>query len=657
MKALLLALAVSASAPSALASVAWLLESVQPALGAAEQRRLALEQRLRELGAGADAPRTPELGFQLYPVAAQPLVPPWVQLDLGAEHALDRVALVPAQQPEAVSHRTAYGFPRRFRVDFSSEPEFLEPVPVADFTAADVVHPGPEPVVIDTGGRRTRYLRITVTALAPRGNHFFFALGEVIALAGNLNVALGARVTASDPRNLPPAWRTENLTDGRISLGPPIRTATDPHATVQNGITASSPDPATPATMLVDTGAVRPWQEVRLFAMHSSVFGTPGLRFPESLLVEAATEETFASPRVLLDTRARPLPHGGDPLVIRAPPAPARYLRLSGRAPGSARTARFSLSEIQIYADGENIARDAPAWALPASNPDYRTAANLTDGRTSLGEIVELPVWLETWRERGALRAELAALQAQRPALVAEAERRLAWSALALVVFAVAVTATLLGLARVRRQRALSGLRDRLARDLHDEIGSNLAGIAILCEVSAKAADHDPATRDEWREVQRIAQETSGAMREMLWLMGAREEHGVPFARQLELTAARLLRGHELVWAEPPAEPPATWPVEDRRDFLLTFKEALANIVRHAGATRVEFSVRLAAGTYTVEIRDNGRGFPPAPVVAGLGLRSIAERMRRLGGTVSNDNHPAGGARVVLRVPATPAPA
>lgn len=647
-----LAFALTLAAPPARASVLWLLETVQPALRADETRRLELERRLSELGPGAEAPRTPELGFQLYPVNAPPLVPPWVQLDLGAEHALDRLALVPAPQPDAVSQRAAYGFPRRFRVDLASEPEFREPVTVADFTAADVGHDGPEPFVVEAAGRRARYVRLTVTALAPRGNHLFFALGEIVALAGNRNVALGARVAASDPRDLPPAWRAANLTDGRISLGPPVRAAADPHATAQNGITASSPDPAAPAVMAVDTGAVRPWEEVRLFAMHSSVFGTPGLRFPESLLVEAATEETFAAPHVLLDTRARPLAHGGDPLVVRVPEISARFLRLTGRAAGAGRTPRFSLSEIQIYSGGTNVARGAPAQALPVHNPVYRTAADLTDGRTSLGEIVELPAWLEAWRERGALRHELAQLAARRTALVAAAERRLAWTGGALATVVLAVAAALLLAARVRRRRALAELRDRLARDLHDEIGSNLAGIAMLSDVAARNAGHDPAARDEWRDVQRIAQETTGAMREVLWLMGAREEAGVPFARQLELTAARLLRGHEIVWTAPPAEAPAGWPVEDRRSFLLTFKEALANVVRHAGATRVELTVRLDAGAFVAEIRDNGRGFPAPPVAPGLGLRSIAARMRRLGGTVRNDNHPAGGARVVLRVPA-----
>lgn len=639
------------------ASTRWLHTAVMPELAAAEAKRTALTRELQALRIGPDA-RHLQLGYQLYPVADAPLSPPWLQLDLGTEHAVDAIALVPAPQPAIAAGSGGYGFPRRFRIDAAADAAFTASELLADFTRVDVLHEGIEPFVVRLSGRRVRFVRLTVTGLAEKGRHWFFALGELIVLSGNRNVALASSVTASDPQGLPPAWAVENVVDGRTPLGPLVRLNAEPQLSRQNGITA-----ATPAlefglpTMMLDLGSVRDWQEVRLFGMHSSVFGTPSLRFPVRLRVEASADPAFAAPQVLLDSEAQPLLEPADPLTIPAASVRGRYLRITGQAADDGRPPRFSLSEIQVYADGRNVAAGAMATARPRATPEVRDATDLTDGRTSLGEVIELPTWLELWQRRSQLRAELDELAARQAVLGAEAEQRL------FTVGAILAAVVLLGVpgfavfGRVRRRRTLAAFRSRLARDLHDEIGSNLAAVAMLSEVAAKSPNLPAAACEDWREVRRIAQETTGAMREMLWLMGAREESGLPFAQQLEFTAQRLLRGHDIVWRQQLAEVPSGWTADARREFLLTYKEALANVVRHANATRVELATELQEGEFVAEICDNGRGFPRTLKPSGVGLRSIAERMAAMGGTVRTENLPAGGARVVLRVAIAPATA
>src|SRR5574338_740795 len=82
------------------------------------------------------------------------------------------------------------------------------------------------------------------------------------------------------------------------------------------------------------------------------------------------------------------------------------------------------------------------------------------------------------------------------------------------------------------------------------------------------------------------------------------------------------------------------------------FQEALTNIARHAQATAVE--VRLAAdqGRLTLEVLDNGRGISAAGQSGkSIGLVSMAERARELGGTLTVGDGPAGGTRLILQVP------
>jgi signal transduction histidine kinase len=198
-----------------------------------------------------------------------------------------------------------------------------------------------------------------------------------------------------------------------------------------------------------------------------------------------------------------------------------------------------------------------------------------------------------------------------------------------------------------RHRREQEAFRAQLARDMHDEIGSNLAGIAVISETSALQGD---ATAEDWQEINRIAHETTDAMREVLWLVGARQESGIDLIEHLQRVAKRLLSNHEVDWTALATDLPPTWQVEDRRQVFLFFKEAVTNVLRHAKATRVELSVQIIGGSFELVIRDNGRGFDPAAPSTGMGLSSLRERARQLGGTFALSSSDQ-GTTLTLRVP------
>ena len=82
------------------------------------------------------------------------------------------------------------------------------------------------------------------------------------------------------------------------------------------------------------------------------------------------------------------------------------------------------------------------------------------------------------------------------------------------------------------------------------------------------------------------------------------------------------------------------------------FKEALHNVVRHAGATRVSIEVRIAARELHVAIEDDGCGFDVATASEGQGLRSLERRASSLGGALQVRSSPGTGTRVAFSVPA-----
>ncbi len=151
----------------------------------------------------------------------------WVQVDLGESVGIDRVWLLPASDPfNGIGD--GFGFPVRFKVEVSDDPEFREGVKLAwiryDVSfMADFPNPGLTP--FSTGGSKDdgiagRYVRVTATRLAPRKDDYIFALAElkVTDRAGS-NVALGKPVASLDSIESGERWSRANLTDGLAPSG------------------------------------------------------------------------------------------------------------------------------------------------------------------------------------------------------------------------------------------------------------------------------------------------------------------------------------------------------------------------------------------------------------------------------------------------------
>jgi hypothetical protein len=166
--------------------------------------------------AAASVPAIPKPTFGYHSqLAAKPDVVKWVQVDLGTSAVLDRIVMWGCH--DDFNHIGAgFGFPRRFKIEVSDDPEFkANVVRVADHTAADVPNPGVAAQSHPANGAKGRYVRVTATKLAPRQNDYNFCLAELEAFdTTGKNLAAGSDVTALDSIEAPVRWRKSNLTDG-----------------------------------------------------------------------------------------------------------------------------------------------------------------------------------------------------------------------------------------------------------------------------------------------------------------------------------------------------------------------------------------------------------------------------------------------------------
>jgi two-component system sensor histidine kinase UhpB len=198
--------------------------------------------------------------------------------------------------------------------------------------------------------------------------------------------------------------------------------------------------------------------------------------------------------------------------------------------------------------------------------------------------------------------------------------------------------------------RAQEEERRRLARDLHDEV--NQALTAILLRLQAVAQDASPAVAEELAEVRRLVNQ---AMEELLRLARqlrptALDDHGLYSAIESQVKRFSAQTGID---AELHLEGSADHLDADREIAVFRVaQEALANVARHAGATRVAIELQ-PVGDCGMElaVRDDGRGFLTASESNGLGLNGMAERARLVGGELDILSVPEGGTAIRLRVP------
>jgi signal transduction histidine kinase len=191
--------------------------------------------------------------------------------------------------------------------------------------------------------------------------------------------------------------------------------------------------------------------------------------------------------------------------------------------------------------------------------------------------------------------------------------------------------------------------RRRIARDLHDGVVQDLAGVSYSLSAAAEGA---PAPYDE--TLQEAAAETRHGIRQLRTLLleiYPPELHraGLPAALSDLLTASEA-RGLETSLE---LDPGLELGREAEALFFRVAQEALRNVAKHAEATRVDVSVGRTNGRAQLLVEDDGRGFDPSSPAGDdghFGLRMLADLVRDSGGRLEVDSTPGSGSRVFVEV-------
>lgn len=202
--------------------------------------------------------------------------------------------------------------------------------------------------------------------------------------------------------------------------------------------------------------------------------------------------------------------------------------------------------------------------------------------------------------------------------------------------------------------------RERIARDIHDELGGNLVAIKFEVALLAGKLDGDPLQlRRRVRSIEklvddaiatagRVARELRPGILKDFGLAAAVECQAEDFTQRTGI-ACKVLCADDDATAE---EPTST-------ALFRIFQEALTNISKHAHASKVDVRLVQEDGDILLEISDDGRGLTPEALTKprSYGLRGIRERLNALQGSLDIGSTPKGGTLLTVRVPASSAEA
>jgi ligand-binding sensor domain-containing protein/signal transduction histidine kinase len=190
---------------------------------------------------------------------------------------------------------------------------------------------------------------------------------------------------------------------------------------------------------------------------------------------------------------------------------------------------------------------------------------------------------------------------------------------------------------RLEQQEALQRERERIARDMHDDVGAKLTRIAILSEVARHQAENPDQVRNTAKTISDTARRVVDNISEIVWLTNPKNDSLDSLAGYLRAYAAEFFDLSSIICRLdfPNEVSPLPVPGELRRDILLAFKETLNNVVRHAQAREVAVTFVLAEATrkLTLTVADDGKGLKPEDVnETNNGLKNMRERLSRRGG-------------------------
>ncbi len=203
------------------------------------------------------------------------------------------------------------------------------------------------------------------------------------------------------------------------------------------------------------------------------------------------------------------------------------------------------------------------------------------------------------------------------------------------------------------REAGVLDERHRMAREIHDTVAQGLTGIVTQLQAAGRARDREADWQRHLDNAAQLARESLSEARRSVQAVrpGALETAYLPDAITQVVDRWSAVNGVSAEVATTGTVRPLHPEVEVT--LLRTAQETLANVAKHAAASRVVLTLSYMEDVVTLDVRDDGVGFAPAGEAnGGFGLTGMRQRVQRLAGTLEVESEPGTGTAISASVPA-----
>ena len=190
---------------------------------------------------------------------------------------------------------------------------------------------------------------------------------------------------------------------------------------------------------------------------------------------------------------------------------------------------------------------------------------------------------------------------------------------------------------KLEKQKALSAQREKIADDLHDELGTELSKILYLSDEASEIKD-EQKKGEIIEDITSLAAASIQNMRDMLWVLEDKHNSLESLIAKLRTSMQRTLKEYPVkvvfdINDEVSSDyKSVTMTSEQRQQVLLIVKETIHNIIKHAEASQVDVRVAYDAPQLSISVRDNGKGIKNTNeyMTPGRGLSSMKRRAEKI---------------------------
>jgi signal transduction histidine kinase len=203
---------------------------------------------------------------------------------------------------------------------------------------------------------------------------------------------------------------------------------------------------------------------------------------------------------------------------------------------------------------------------------------------------------------------------------------------------------------RLKNQQALEQERLRIAHDIHDDLGARVTQISIASGMSLLDPALSEKTRVELDQIKQMSRDLVSALYQTVWVVNPEYDNLDALGNYLCQMTNQLCKQTPFRCRLTISELPRDLQISSsvRHNISMTVKEAVHNVIKHAGGTEITVTVTFQDRLLTILIQDDGHGFELTNAQAGHGLTNMKQRMKDIGGDCLIESHPGQGTTVRL---------